>query len=102
MILYLKMSNDLRPLLASIVTNVDRDLSSIPLLDTIKAKTGVKPSLVFLAIAIVVVLLAIFEILPDLLTTLFGMLYPAYMSYKVKKVRLRQSKKTTRSRKRYG
>jgi hypothetical protein len=79
------MSNDLKPLFASIITNVDKDLSNVPLLDTLKTRFGIKPSFTFLVIVFGIVFLALFDILPDLLTTLFGMLYPAYMSYKVKR-----------------
>lgn len=96
------MSSDLKPLLTSIITNVEKDLSSIPLLQSVQARTGLRPSLLFLAGTFSVMLLALFDILPDLLTTLFGMLYPAYMSYKVLNWQFRLSRKTMSSRKKYG
>ncbi len=64
----------------------------MPLVSSISSKFGLKPSLVFFIGGFAIMLLAVFEILPDLLTTLFGMLYPAYMSYKVLPGRFSQLK----------
>lgn len=45
--------------------------------------TGIRPSQTFLFICFIVLFLALFDILAALLTTLFGMIYPSYMSWKV-------------------
>jgi hypothetical protein len=96
------MSNDLKPLLQSLLANVDKDLTEMPIVSSISAKSGFKRSLIFLTVAFGILLLAIFDILPNLLTTIFGMLYPAYMSYKVRRVAFRPSRRENSSRRRYG
>jgi hypothetical protein len=74
----------------------------MPLISSLSSKSGLKPSLIFLLFGFAIMLLAVFEILPDLLTTFFGMLYPAYMSYKVPTPSLRLSSAIWMSRRRFG
>lgn len=74
----------------------------MPLISSLSSKSGLKPSLIFFLFGFGIMLLAVFEVLPDLFTTFFGMLYPAYMSYKVSAPPLRQSSEIKMSRRRSG
>ena len=65
------------------MTNLDQDLKQQSLFQQLQDKIGVKPSYICLTVVVVICVLAIFDIAADLLTTLFGMLYPAYKSWKV-------------------
>lgn len=94
--------SELKPLLSSIFTNVDRDLEDMGILKRIEKLTGIRPSQSFLLICFIVLFLALFDILAALLTTLFGMLYPAYMSWKVTPGLWRQSRRITKSKRRFG
>ena len=72
------------------------------ILKKIKSMTGIRPSQSFLFICFIVLFLALFDILAALLTTLFGMIYPAYMSWKVCCGWCRRLRRTMRSRRRFG
>jgi hypothetical protein len=52
-------------------------------LKKIQEKLGIRPSHLFLLAVGTVLVLSILSIFADLLTNLFGMIYPAYMSWKV-------------------
>ena len=84
------------------MSNVDNDLNEKSLFKQIQDKIGVKPSYVCLGIIAIISVLAIFDIAADLLTTLFGMVYPAYKSWKVLPFLSRQLKNRMMSRKKYG
>jgi len=74
---------ELKPLLASIMTNIDKDISEIGFFDKLHKKFGIKPSYLFIGITIITLLLALADIFGQLITTVFGMLYPMLMSFKV-------------------
>lgn len=78
-------------------TNIDNDLVDKPVFVTLKDKFGCKPSHVCVGLVILICTLSIFDIAGDILTTLFGMMYPAYMSFKVKHSIISQWKKKTKS-----
>jgi hypothetical protein len=63
--------------------NIDRDLQQKDLFKFAKAKTGLRPSVLCLSVVLAICFLAVFDIGADWLTDLFGMVYPAYMSYQV-------------------
>jgi hypothetical protein len=87
---------------ASFLTNIDKYLDDVGFLKTVRARTGIRPSQLFLLAVGIVLVLSLLSIFADLLTNLFGMLYPAYMSWKVLFEVVRQSSGRTRSRRRYG
>jgi hypothetical protein len=72
------------------------------ILKKIKNLTGIRPSQSFLLICFIVLFLALFDILAALLTTLFGMIYPAYMSWKVWYCLCRPLRRIMRSKRKYG
>ena len=84
------------------MSNLDNDLTEKSFFKQIQEKIGVKPSYACLAIVVVISILAIFDIAADLLTTLFGMVYPAYMSWKVLALKRRPSRKKMTRRRKYG
>lgn len=94
--------NEFKSLFYSLSANIDRDLESFPLLTNIQQKTGARPAHIFIGIFFLVTFLAVFEVMSDFLTTLFGMLYPAYMSFKVPPAIHRPYRRTIRSKKKYG
>jgi hypothetical protein len=63
---------------------------------------GVKPSHVFAVVLAGVLVLALLDIFASVITAIFGMLYPAYMSFKVQLLKYRPSKRITNSRRKYG
>ena len=96
------MSQDLKSVSTSLLANIDKDLEDVSILSQIQKATGLRPSQLFLVATGVVLLLAIFDIMAHLITTIFGMLYPSYMSYKVLPLQCSPSKKTTRIRRKCG
>ena len=72
-----------KSLLTTMFANIDEDLHDQPFFRTLKQSLGIKPSTICISIVVIISLLAVLDIAADLLTTLFGMLYPAYMSFKV-------------------
>jgi hypothetical protein len=94
--------NEFKSLLYSLSANIDKDLESFPVLQNIQQKTGLRPAHIFIGIFLIVTFLAVFDILSDFLTTLFGMLYPAYMSFKVPPPLHRPYRARTWSKKKYG
>ena len=84
------------------MSNLDKDLTEKSFFKQVQEKIGVKPSYACLAIVVLICILAIFDIAADLLTTLFGMVYPAYMSWKVPSSQQRPFRKKMMRRKKYG
>lgn len=76
-------TENLKTMASAVMANIEQDLSGASFLQTIHKKTGIKPSVLFVTVTLVILFLALFEIFADLLTTAFGMMYPAYMSFKV-------------------
>ena len=98
----IQMSQDLKSISTSLFANIDKDLQNVSFLSLIEKKTGLHPSQLFLLTTGVVLLLAVFDIMGHLITTLFGMLYPSFMSYKVLSLPLSRSNVTMKIRKKYG
>ena len=75
---------EIKSLATTMMSNLDNDLKEKSLFKQLQDKIGVKPSYICLGLVAFISILAIFDIAADLLTTLFGMIYPAYKSWKVK------------------
>lgn len=73
----------MKSLVSTMIHNVNDDLSEHSLFQKIQDKIGVKPAYVCFAIVGFISVMSILEIAGDVLTTLFGMIYPAYRSFKV-------------------
>lgn len=87
---------EIKSLISTMFTNIDDDLSEVGLFKSIKNATGIKPSRICIAVVLLITVLAVLEIAADILTTLFGMMYPAYRSFKVLLFSNRPSKKKTK------
>ena len=92
----------MKSLVTTMFSNIDGDLGEQKVFKTIKDKTGLTASKVCLGVVALICLLAILDIAADLITTLFGMVYPAYMSFKVSLPPCRPLKRKATSRRRSG
>ena len=86
-----------KSLITTMCSNIDNDLGDKPVFVTLKQKFGCKPSHVCVGLVVLICTLSIFDIAGDILTTLFGMIYPAYMSFKVNNDLVRQWRKKTKN-----
>jgi hypothetical protein len=93
---------DLKAMIDSFAANLDKELKDFPILSNLEKRVGVRPSYMFIAVILVVIAFSILDVGADLVTTLFGMLYPAYMSFKVFSLPSRLSTARIMSRKRFG
>jgi hypothetical protein len=75
--------NQLINYLKTIMSNIDREIGDIPLLSMINKKANIKPSYIFVGITIIILASVILEMGSHIITTIFGLAYPSYMSFKV-------------------
>lgn len=75
--------NQLRSIFESVTKNIDEDMNDFGPLQSLCRKYNIEPSHVVIATVAAVLLLTIFGIFQHIFVTLFGLLYPAYMSFKV-------------------
>jgi hypothetical protein len=66
-----------------VAQNIDDDLQGFTPLKNICDQYKIKPSWVFIPVVVLVILSTFIGLCEHLFVTLFGMLYPAYMSFKV-------------------
>lgn len=75
--------NQLRSILESITKNIDDDMDDFGPLKSICRKYDLKPAHVVLIAVGVILVLTVLGVFQHIFVTLFGLLYPAYMSFKV-------------------
>jgi len=83
--------NQLRTIFEAITKNINEDMDDFAPLKSICKKYNQQPSHVVLIAVVVILFLTLTGIFQHVFVTLFGLLYPAYMSFKVKLVLLRLS-----------
>jgi hypothetical protein len=89
--------NQLRSIFQSVTKNINEDMDDFAPLKSACRKYNAEPSHVVLVLVAAVLLLTVFGVFQHIFVTLFGLLYPAYMSFKVVVLPLRPSTATTRS-----
>lgn len=77
------MAERIIQIFTSVGQNIDDDLQGFTPLKNICDKFKIKPSWVFIPVVCIVILSTFIGLCEHLFVTLFGMLYPAYMSFKV-------------------
>lgn len=77
------MAERIIQIFTSVGQNIDDDLQGFTPLKNICDKFKIKPSWVFIPVVIIVILSTFIGLCEHLFVTLFGMVYPAYMSFKV-------------------
>jgi len=78
------MSNKVFEIFTSVSHNIDDDLQSFTPLKNICDQYKIKPSYIFVAVIVLAIIFTMFGLFQHIFVTVFGMLYPAYMSFKVK------------------
>ena len=66
-------------------TNIDNELKDKKVFKMVQERTGIKPGHACVGFVFAICFLSILDIGGDMLSTVFGMIYPAYRSFKVKK-----------------
>jgi hypothetical protein len=95
-------TKELKSLVSTMFANIDQDLSEQSFFKTTQEKLGIKPSTICFAVVAIVSILAVLDIAADILTTLFGMAYPAFMSFKVVNPLPRQLRGRMKNKRMYG
>ena len=75
--------NNIKQFVAGITGKINDDLKDFAPLQSASKKFGQEPSHIVLATVGIVIILTLTGIFQHIFITLFGLLYPAYMSYKV-------------------
>jgi len=83
--------NQLRTIFEAISKNINEDMNEFTPLKSVCQKYEKQPAHVVLAVVVGVLLLTLTGLFSHIFVTLFGLLYPAYMSFKVKVTILRPS-----------
>lgn len=94
--------NQLRTILESITKNIDDDMEDFAPLKSVCDKYNVKPAHAVLIAVGVILLLTLLGVFQHIFVTLFGLLYPAYMSFKVRIPSTRQSTKSPMKSRKFG
>lgn len=75
---------NIQQLFNSVFSAIDEDLEEFAPLKNLTKNGKIRPGHVFLGVALLLIFIsAITEVLAHLLITLFAMIYPSYMSFKV-------------------
>ena len=93
---------EIRSLCTTMLANIDNDLKDQELFKMIQDKTGLRPSKICIIAVALICILVVFDILGDIITNLFGMIYPSYMTFKVALSLCRLLRRKMRNRKRSG
>ena len=83
--------NQIRSVFESITRNINEDMDDCAPVKSLSAKLRQEPSHMVIAIVVVVLVLTAIGFFQHIFITLFGLLYPAYMSFKVNFVIFRRS-----------
>ena len=80
------MSSDspqLKQLFKDFIDDINQDLKNVQPLQQLSQKTNLEPAYLVLIVVGTVILLTITGLFGHIFVTIFGSLYPAYMSFKV-------------------
>lgn len=77
------MPNRFLEIFTSVAQNIDDDMQGFIPLKSICDQFKIKPSHIFLTVIILSINLTLFGWFDHVFVTAFGMIYPAYMSFKV-------------------
>lgn len=88
--------NQIKNIIESITKNINEDLNDFTPLKSVCRKYDQQPAHVVLIVVGAVLLLTSIGLLQHVLVTLFGLLYPAYMSFKVSPCLFRPSTRNPR------
>ena len=77
------MAQRFTEIFASVAQNIDDDLQQFTPLKNLCDQYKIKPSWVFIPVVVLVILFTLIGLCEHIFVTVFGMLYPAYMSFKV-------------------
>lgn len=75
--------NQIKSILQSISKNINEDLKDFTPLQSISKRYNQEPSHVALLVIVVMMILTSIGLFQHIVVTVFGLLYPAYMSFKV-------------------
>lgn len=75
--------NKLTQIFSSVGQNIDDDMSEFTPLKNLCDKFGLKPSYIVIPFIVIYLLMSLFGVFEHIFVTIFGMLFPAYMSFKV-------------------
>lgn len=94
--------NQIKNIIESITKNINDDFKDFTPLKSVCQKYDQQPAHVVLIIVAVVVLLTLIGLFQHVFITLFGLLYPAYMSFKVNVCGFRPSMKNHKISAKFG
>ena len=75
----------LKQLFRDFVNDINSDLKDVKPLKDLSAKANLEPAYIVLIAVVLVILMTVSGLLGHIFVTIFGTLYPAYMSFKVLK-----------------
>lgn len=77
----------IQQLFSSVFNDIDDELKEFKPLTAITKNNQLRPAHIFLGVVLFLVIISVFtEMLAHMLITLFAMIYPAYMSFKVNSI----------------
>lgn len=88
------MAEKVLQIFASVAQNIDDDLQGFTPLKKICDQYKLKPSYIFIPLVLIVIISTFIGLCEHVFVTLFGLLYPAYMSFKVMVLISRRSTRT--------
>ena len=75
--------NQVKSIFESITRNINQDIDDCTPIKSLSARLNQQPSHIVIGIVAVVLLLTAVGLFQHIFVTLFGLIYPAYMSFKV-------------------
>ena len=77
------ISESVKANVQAIVLKVEQPFSDVQPLNTVAARFNIKPGYIIIVFFVLSIILLAAKIFSNIFVAVFGMLYPAYMSYKV-------------------
>lgn len=97
-----QQDNQIQSIFESITKNINEDMDDFAPLKSLCNKYQLQPSHVVLIAVALILLLTVLGVFQHIFITLFGLLYPAYMSFKVTIHLCRQSTILPKKKQKYG
>ena len=94
--------NQIKNIIESITKNINEDLKDFTPLKSVCQKYNQQPAHVVIIVVAAVLLLTSIGLFQHVFVTLFGLLYPAYMSFKVISSRFRPSMNNLKTSAKFG
>jgi hypothetical protein len=94
--------NQLRTLFEGICKNVNEDVNDFTPLQSVSKKYKWQPAHIVLATGGIFAIFTILGLFQHVMVTVFGLIYPAYMSFKVQSCLNRQSRQNLKKSAKYG